>query len=417
MIKVLFSSDQQEGTQSVVSQWFKKVGEAVTENEPLIEVSTDKVNVEIASPGTGVLSEILKKDGDEIAPGDILGSINPNASADTSKSSGVDAAKAQGQPSASALAGSASSSAANAAQELSPAVRRLLSQNNIDASKVTGTGKGGRITHDDVTAYLAGAKSGSSASHAPSNAGSSGNEALKSRKIPLNAMRRQIAQHMTQSLLHTAPHVTSVFELDLSSVMAHREKSKARFEGEGAKLTFTSYFVQACVKGIQAAPEVNSRLHEDALEVFEDINIGIATAIAPDGSPNSDSGLIVPVLRNADKLDLLGTARALHALTEKARLGQLSQAEVRGGTFTISNHGVSGSLFATPIVINQPQSAILGIGKLERRACVMQVKGAEQVVVRPKAYVTLTIDHRVLDGFKANLFLRTFVECIEGSWD
>jgi 2-oxoglutarate dehydrogenase E2 component (dihydrolipoamide succinyltransferase) len=208
---------------------------------------------------------------------------------------------------------------------------------------------------------------------------------------------------MVQSLLHTAPHVTTVFEADMSAVIAHRVKHREDFERRGASLTFTAYFLAAAVKAVRAVPEVNSRWTDSALEVFDFIDMGVATALEA-------GGLVVPVLRNIESRDLFNIANGLHDLIARAREGKLQPADMRGGTFTISNHGVSGSLLATPIVIHQPQSAILGIGKLEKRAV---VDDDDQIAVRPKCYVTLTIDHRVMDGLQANRFLQTFVSSLE----
>ena len=215
---------------------------------------------------------------------------------------------------------------------------------------------------------------------------------------------------MVESLVHTAPHVTAVFECDMSKVISHREKQKPEFEAKGLKLTFTSYFVMACVKALQEVPEVNSRFHDDELEIFEDYNIGIGTAL-------EDKGLIAPVLHKAQTLTFKQTVEKLAELTEKARGGALTPAELANGTFTISNHGVSGSLVAAPIIIHQPQSAILGLGKLEKRAVVVTENGKEEIQVRPRLYVTLTIDHRALDAYHTNRFLTTFVETIENWTD
>jgi 2-oxoglutarate dehydrogenase E2 component (dihydrolipoamide succinyltransferase) len=216
-------------------------------------------------------------------------------------------------------------------------------------------------------------------------------------------MRRSIAQHMVQSVA-TAPHVTSVFDADLSAVVKHREANKDEFAKRGAKLTYTAYFVKASVEALKAVPEVNSRWHDDALEIFDDINIGVATALG-------SGGLIVPVITKAQDLDLYGIAERLQDLTDRARNEKLDPKDVQDGTFTISNHGVSGSLIAAPIIINQPQSAILGVGKLERRV-VAKSDAADEVEVKPMCYVTLTIDHRVLDGFQANQFLTSWVEAL-----
>jgi 2-oxoglutarate dehydrogenase E2 component (dihydrolipoamide succinyltransferase) len=212
---------------------------------------------------------------------------------------------------------------------------------------------------------------------------------------------------MVESLLHTAPHVTTVFEADMTAVLAHRARHREAFELRGAPLTLTAYFLAACVDAIRAVPEANSRWTDEALEVFDTIDIGVATAL-------EDKGLVVPVVRNVQALDLEGIARELAALVARAREDRLTPADVRGGTFTISNHGVSGSLVATPIVINQPQSAILGVGKLEKRPVVIDRGGREEIVAQPRCYVSLTIDHRVMDGHRANRFLETFVQRIEG---
>jgi 2-oxoglutarate dehydrogenase E2 component (dihydrolipoamide succinyltransferase) len=213
---------------------------------------------------------------------------------------------------------------------------------------------------------------------------------------------------MVHSLLQTAPHVTTVFEADMSAVVAHRATHRGDFEARGAPLTFTAYFLSAAAAALRAVPEANSRWTDSALEIYDTINIGVATAI-------EDIGLVVPVLRAVESKDLFAIARDLNKLVTAARAGKLQPADVRGGTFTISNHGVSGSLLATPIVINQPQSAILGIGKLEKRVTVTDKDGSEHLIVRPQCYVTLTIDHRVMDGHRANQFLQTFVRTLE-SW-
>ena len=376
-------ADQAEGTEMVVGTWFKNVGDAVTQNEPLLEISTDKVTVEIAAPATGVLREILKSPEQAIEPGEVLGRIETGAAPEPAASPGRPAST--GEP-----------SSPPAAAELTPAVRRLLAEHGLNAAQVGGSGRGGRITVQDVEAYLA------SRASAPAKAELTG---LPSRRVPHTAMRRSIAQHMTQSVA-VAPHVTTVFEADLSAIVAHREAYRAGLEADGVKLTYTAYFIRASVAALQAVPEVNSRWHDDALELFDDCNIGVATAL-PDG------GLIVPVIHRAQTLDLRATAERLNDLTQRARVDGLNPKDVQGGTFSISNHGVSGSLIAAPIIIPQPQSAILGVGKLERRPVAREQGGKELVDVRPMCYVTLTIDHRVLDGFQANAFLSRWVEEIE----
>jgi 2-oxoglutarate dehydrogenase E2 component (dihydrolipoamide succinyltransferase) len=203
-----------------------------------------------------------------------------------------------------------------------------------------------------------------------------------------------------------APHVTAVFEADFGALIEHRAASKADFQRRGTKLTYTAYIVAAAAEAMKAVPTVNSRWHEDYLEVFDDVNIGVGTALG-------DKGLIVPVVRRVQDLSLFEIAERLHQMTDKARTGKLSPKDVQDGTFSISNHGVSGTLIATPIIINQPQSAILGVGKLEKRVVVRDVDGADALQIRPMAYVSLTIDHRVLDGAQTNAWLTRFVEVLE----
>ena len=221
---------------------------------------------------------------------------------------------------------------------------------------------------------------------------------------PHSPMRRAIAQHMVESV-RRAPHVTAVFDADMTAVISHRALHRIEAERRGIRLTYTSYFVAAAVEAMKAVPEVNSVFHDDGLELLADVNIGIATALGSDG-------LVVPVLHNADQLDLLDIARRLQDLISTARNGSLSRSDVAGGTFTITNHGVSGSLIATPI-INQPQSAILGVGRLEKRVVVREVAGRDVMQILPMVYLTLTIDHRALDGYQANRFLSRFVEVLE----
>jgi len=381
LIAIAAPAEQAEGTEMVVGTWLKNVGESVTQNEPLLEITTDKVTVEIAAPATGILREILKSADQPIQAGEVLGRIEVGAVP-------VAGPAPERRP---------TSTGEPAPAELTPAVRRLLAEHGLEASTITGTGRGGRITVQDVEAHLA-SRAGTPTAAEPGD--------FPSRKVPHTGMRRSIAQHMVQSVA-VAPHVTTVFEADLSAILADREAHRAAFEADGIKLTYTAYFVRACVAALQAVPEANSRWHDDTLELFDDCNIGVATAL-PQG------GLILPVIHRAQTLDLRATAERLQDLTQRARDGALSPNEVRHGTFSISNHGVSGSLVAAPIVIPQPQSAILGVGKLERRPVARERSGKEVVEVRPMCYVTLTIDHRVLDGYQANAFLARWVEEIEG---
>jgi 2-oxoglutarate dehydrogenase E2 component (dihydrolipoamide succinyltransferase) len=436
-VEVRAPAAQEEGTRSQVLRWLKNVGEPVAEHEPLLELETDKVTVEVAAPGAGVLTAILKREQEEVAPGELLGRIAPQGMTGASaapEAFGAAAAEAAGESGAGAqgLAAQGAARAASgaspvspaapgaAARQLSPAVRRLLAEHALDAQAVRGTGEGGRITVADVmrevaaaaqSAVPSGARSGpapaSEADPADALADASGGEGMGSRRVPHSAVRKRIAARMVESLLHTAPHVTTVFEVDMGEVLAHRLRHREAFARQGVALTLTAYFAQAAVTAIRAVPEANSRWTDAALEIYDAVHLGIATAAA--------GGLVVPVLRHAESLDLLATARRIEQLVARARDGALAPADVRGGTFTLSNHGVSGSLLAAPIIIPQPQSAILGLGKLEKRAVVLGEGEVERIVARARCYATLTIDHRVMDGSRANRFMQTFAERL-GGW-
>lgn len=397
---------EQEGTRAVLRTWLKRHGERVHTHEPVVELETDKVVVELAAPGDGVL-EILLQENAEAMPGAVLGRVR--------------AAGPSLEPTEAVPPSQAPCNHFDPELRLSPAVRRLLNEHQLDPQALTGTGRDGRITREDVMGYLA-QRPASDAAQAeapavavsrraqPSPATSTETELHAwqprlAQQIPHDAMRRKIATHL-QTSVSTAPHVTSVFEADFTAIIAHRQRHQPRFAEQGVNLTFSAYFIAASVQAMAVAPAVNARWHDDFLQLFKDINIGVATALG-------EQGLIVPVLHRAQEQSLLGIATQLQALTEAARAGRLKPAQVQGGTFTVSNHGTSGSLLATPIIINQPQSAILGVGAVEKRVVVKALEGADVFVARPKAYVTLTIDHRVMDGSVANAWLRRFVQVLE----
>ena len=398
-------AEQTEGTRSQLLRWLKRVGESVEANEPLIELETDKVTVEVAAPASGVLAEILKQEQDEIAPGELLGRIETGAAevartlAAGEAAGGAAAARAAGVPAVSPGVAAAGSASGRRSTQPSPAVQRLLAERGLRAGEVQGTGPAGRITVEDVLRATA---TGAPRPEVRAPVGAGGSGGARSHLVPHSAVRRRIAEHMVQSLLHTAPHVTTVFEADLTAVLKDRARRREEFARRGAPLTLSAYFVQAAVAAIRAVPEANSRWTDSALEVYDDIHIGIATAV-------EGTGLVVPVLHDAGTRDLFETARGLEDLVGRARSGALAPADVRGGTFTISNHGVSGSLLAAPIIINQPQAAILGIGRLEKRPVVVEEGDEQRIAVQPRCYVTLTLDHRVMDGHQANRFLQTFV--------
>ncbi|MGK9166346.1 2-oxo acid dehydrogenase subunit E2 [Inquilinus limosus] len=415
---------QQEGSKAAVRGWLAAVGDTVREGDPLVELETDKVTVEVPAPASGTLAEILVPVGQDAAPGAVLGRVALHEpSRDLSRGAGevgrpqddrvragtgldkgpspgaagaAPTSPASGRGNADILSGERSIADFDPALRLSPSVRKLLVETRLDPAGLAGSGKDGRLTRQDVEQEVA--RRQAEAKPSPSTA-------LRSHRIPHDAMRRRIAEHMAHSVA-TAPHVTAVFEADFGAVLAHRQAHKTAFERQGVALTVTAYLVQACVAAMRAVPTVNSRWHDDALEVFDDINIGIGTALG-------DKGLVVPVVHRAQSLSLLGIAARLQEATALARAGKLAPADVQGGTFTISNHGVSGSLLAAPIIINQPQVAILGVGKVEKRVVVREVSGADAMLIRPMAYVSLTIDHRALDGAQTNAWLTRFVETIE----
>jgi 2-oxoglutarate dehydrogenase E2 component (dihydrolipoamide succinyltransferase) len=375
-----------EGTRAIILRWCKSVGETVVKDEPLLELETDKVTVEIPAPADGTLIEILKQVNAEVTPDEVLARLSLE---------GESAAAAHPAATAAAPAAATSPRDAQAPQSadgrqspLSPSVRRLLREHSIDASSVAGTGLNGRITAHDVARHVAAEK--------PDAEGT---------RIPHSAIRRRVAEHMARSLVE-APHVTTLFEADLTQVLAHRARNAAGYQSRGVHLTLTAYFVSACVRALRAHPEVNATFHREALELHRDVNIGVGTALG-------DKGLIVPVIRGAQRLNLFDTAQQLERLVAAARAGKLAAEEVRGGTFTISNHGVGGSLLAAPIIINQPQVAILGVGKVQRRVCVLPVGDGEEIGIRSMCYLTLTIDHRALDAFQANAFLSLIVTTLE----
>ncbi len=389
---------EQEGTQAIVRAWLKSVGDRVEENDPLVELETDKVAVEVPAPAAGVLREILLHSNQEALPGAVLGRIAPVAEVVGHEQEAPPMPRADPTPSSGRL---------DPELRLSPAVKRALLQHSIDPRQIKGTGRDGRITRADVDRAVEQAAStprpARGVARAPLPEG--GDSAIASHDVPHDRMRLRIAENMLGSVTK-APHVTAMFEADFSAIIAHRARVKDKWARRGVKLTYTAYLVAAAADAMKVAPAVNSRWHDDRLEIFDDINVGVGTALG-------DKGLIVPVLRRVQTLSLEGIAAGLDGLIEKARAEKLTAADVKGGTFTLSNHGVSGSLFASPIIINQPQSAILGVGKLEKRVVVREVGGVDTIQIRPMAYVSLTIDHRVVDGHQTNAWLSRFVDHIE----
>jgi 2-oxoglutarate dehydrogenase E2 component (dihydrolipoamide succinyltransferase) len=391
--------DEQEGTKAVVRAWLKQIGDAVAENDPLVELETDKVTQEVPSPASGVLIEIILDTDAEAVPGALLARIEVEGS----PAGAGEGAKAKKEglkvaPADSAPRPEASQSNDELESRLSPSVRRACLQHGIDASRIEGTGRHGRVTREDVDRAIASAtvvSVGAISTAQPRQ--------FDAKDIPHDRMRLTIAENMTRALTEQ-PHVTAVFEADFSAVSAHKAAMAAR----GVKLSYTAYVVKAAAEAMAVAPAINGRWEKDRIAVSPTIDVGVGTALG-------EKGLVVPVVKDAGKLALEQIGAKLDDLTRRAREGRLERSEVSGGSFTISNHGVSGSLVAAPIILHQGQAAILGVGKLEKRVVVREIEGQDAILVRPMAYVTLTIDHRVVDGHQTNAWLTRFVEIIE-SW-
>lgn len=390
IIEIRFPEDQQEGTEATVTRWLVAEGDHVAAHDPVAEIETDKVVVEIAAPEAGRIDTIRIQLDEEIGPGDVLCTLNTD-----------DDAGQEARPEARSEISADGTGTQTQRDRMSPAVRRRAAEHQLDLSNITGSGSDGRITLQDVDALIA-----SQSAKAPTVSVETASQAEGSDIIPHDRMRKRIADNMVASLMHTAPHVTAVFEADLSAVLRHRTANKVAFANDGTPLTLTAYFVAAAVAAIQKVPRVNSRWFDEHLEIFHHINMGIGTALG-------DQGLIVPVLQHVQNMDLQVIAAGLADLTGRARDHKLKPEDVRDGTFTISNHGVSGSLIATPIIINQPQSAILGVGKIEKRIKILEIDDEDVITIRPMCYISLTIDHRVLDGFQTNAFLTELVSTLE----
>ena len=386
--------DEQEGTKAVVRSWLKKIGEAVAENDPLVELETDKVTQEVPAPAAGVLSEIVLDTDAEAVPGALLGRIDSSSRA----KAGAQEAKPSTVATNEAPAGAPGPrpSPGNGESRLSPSVRRACAQHGIDPARVQGTGRNGRVTREDVDRAVASATVvavGEPATAQPRQ--------FSAHDIPHDRMRRAIAENMLRAVTDQ-PHVTAVFEADFSAVAAH----KAALAARGVKLSYTAYIVKAAAEAMAAAPAINGRWEEDRIAISPTIDIGVGTALG-------EKGLVVPVVKDVGSLSLEQIGERLDDLTRRARDGQLTPKDVSGGSFTISNHGVSGSLLAAPIILHQGQAAILGVGKLEKRVVVRELDGEDAMVILPMAYVTLTIDHRVVDGHQTNAWLARFVDLLE----
>jgi 2-oxoglutarate dehydrogenase E2 component (dihydrolipoamide succinyltransferase) len=432
-----------EGVEEVtITKWLKAVGDPVNELDALLEVNTDKVDTEIPAPASGVLLQILLAEGVVAKVGDVLAVIGETGDAVDSGQLPVASqpTKDEGPKTEAAPAPIHPSSVLRPSSDLgfiSPVVAKIAAENGIDLSQVRGTGLNGRITKNDVIQFIENRKTENSqraASSTPTGLDTPKNPRLLDLQpttqpphlapalsvvegpdtsspdtlLPHTAIRRSIARHMLESK-HTSPHVLTVMEADLSRVIAHRAANKDVFARDGVNLTFTAYFMQAIVAGLKAYPQVNSSWSDEGLLLHKSINLGMATSLGEDG-------LIVPVIKGADGLSLLGMARAVNDLANRARTRKLQPDEVKGGTFTLTNHGISGSLFAFP-VINQPQCGILGIGAMQKRVVVVTDDlGRDSIAIRPMVYLSFVFDHRILDGASADWFLMKVKETLE-KWE
>ena len=399
LVDILMPQLGESVAEGAVVVWLKNVGDLVERDEPLVEVSSDKVDVEVPSPYAGVLQEILVEAEETVPTGTPIARME--VTGDFASVGGQQAAAvappAQPSPARPATA-TETSTRDDGGRFYSPQVRRVARDAGLRAGElaaIEGSGRDGRVTAADVLAYAeARASSGEPARRAasPSAAGD--------RRIPMTRMRRAIADHMTRSA-HTAPHVTSVSEADVTGVVACRESRHDAFrQRHGFELTYTPFFAQAIAQSLRRHPRMNSELDGDTIIEKADINIGIAVAI--------EDGLLVPVVRRADQLTLSDLAAAVHDVSSRARTAKLRPADLSGGTFTITNHGVFGGLWATPI-IHQPQAAIIATGSIKRRPVVRD----DAIVIRSMIYLSLSYDHRVIDGAIAEQFLADLVLRLE----
>ena len=398
-----------EGVEEVtVIKWLKKEGDSVNELEPLLEVNTDKVDTEIPAPATGTVLKIVANEGAPAKVGTILAYIGKPGESLEGSSDQVSSSSliVEQQPE---VQSTVTLNAPHATRDLgfiSPVVAKIAAEHGVSLQDVAGTGLNGRITKNDVLDFVeSGKKKVESGGQAvtpqvkqhvsPAVTPMTGDQLIKHTTI-----RKQIADHMVMSK-HTSPHVLTVMEADMSRVAKHRALNKEIFARDGVNLTFTAYFMMAVVAGLKSYPTVNSSWSDEGLLIHKSVNIGMATSLG-------EEGLIVPVIKGADNHSLLAMARSVNDLANRARSKKLQPDDVKGGTFTLTNHGISGSLLAYP-VINQPQCGILGVGAMQKRVVVID----DAITIRPMVYLSFVFDHRILDGASADWFLAKVKETLE----
>jgi len=406
-----------EGT---ITKWLKKVGERVERDEPLFEISTDKVDAEIPSPAAGVLAKILVEENQTVEVNTVVAVIDGEGSRAAApekpakgEASPEPSKLIQARPAAPGAAPAPATalpatSAEAARVRSSPLVRRIAREHKVDLARVVGTGLGGRISKKDILSHIEGrtpaappaTRAAAAAPAAPASAGPSIVFSGATHVVPMTPMRRQIAEHMVASR-RTSAHVTTFFEVEMTRVVETRHRQGEEFERRhGLKLTYTPFFVRSAVEAIKEFRIFNSSVEGTDIVYKRDINVGVAVTL--------ESGLIVPVIKRADEKNFLAVARAVQDLADRARSKRLSVEDVQGGTFTVTNPGVFGSLMGTPI-INQPQVAILGVGAIEQRAVVRN----DAIAIRPMVFLTLSFDHRVIDGAVANQFMARIQSVLE----
>ena len=400
-------------TEGTITKWLKQVGETVERDEPLFEISTDKVDAEIPSPVAGTLTEIRFPEGSTVTINTVVAVIGGGAGKPAAAPAAAAPAPAAPAPAAAAPAAPAPVAASSGERlRSSPLVRKIAKDNNVDLSQVPGTGSAGRITKTDILSHLEKPAAKAAPAAAPAAAAAPAKPAalapLPGELVPMTKMRSIIARRMVESK-QTSPHVHTVFKVDMTRIVRLRDKEKSKYEQRnGVKLTYMPFITRAAIIALRKHPIVNGSIEGDAIRYNKNINIGIAVAL--------DWGLIVPVIKQAEEKNFLGVARAIVDVAERARGKKLAPDEISGGTFTLTNAGIFGEQFGTPI-INQPQAAIMGIGGLNKEPLVLTDKdGNDSIAIRSIQRFTLGFDHRIVDGADAGKFMSDFKSYLE-NWN